>query len=155
MSQIYIERQISLDEIPSDAQIEQWIEAVLEDQQRSGEIAVQIVSAADIQALNRDYRQKDKATNVLSFPAQMPPGLPAELFDELGDLFICPDVVSREAIEQNKLLGNHWAHMLVHGTLHLLGYDHIIAEEAEVMEALERKILARFNIPDPYFAEKL
>lgn len=155
MTQVIIDRQISLDEIPSDHQIELWVGAVLDDQQCNGDVALQIVSSADIQAYNRDYRSKDKPTNVLSFPAEIPPGLPAELFDELGDIFICPDVVREEALAQNKPLENHWAHMLVHGTLHLLGYDHIVAEEAEVMEALERKVLAQFEIPDPYLVEKL
>ncbi|WP_119394335.1 rRNA maturation RNase YbeY [Salinibius halmophilus] len=155
MSQVYIERQISLDELPSDTQIEQWISAVLNDQQRNGDIAVQILSADEIRVLNRDYRAKDKATNVLSFPAEAPPGLPVEMFDELGDLFVCAEVVSEEAQAQNKHLHDHWAHMIIHGTLHLLGYDHIDAEEAEEMEAIERKILATFGISDPYFVEKL
>lgn len=155
MNEVFISRQIVLDELPSDQEIEQWILAVLAQQDRQGEVAVEIVASDTIEELNRDYRGKDKATNVLSFPSEPPPGLPEEMFNELGDLIICPQVVASEADEQGKPLAHHWAHMVVHGTLHLLGYDHIEPEEAEVMERLERQILANFAIPDPYLIEKL
>jgi probable rRNA maturation factor len=97
--------------------------------------------------LNRDYRGKDYATNVLSFPVELPPGVNLPL---IGDLVICAPVVAREALEQGKPSRHHWAHMTVHGVLHLIGYDHIDDQEAEQMEALETRILAGLGIDDPY-----
>jgi probable rRNA maturation factor len=111
------------------------------------EVAIRIVGADEGQALNRDYRGKDYATNVLSFPAELPPGVDLPL---IGDLAICAPVVAREATEQGKKPRDHWAHLTVHGTLHLLGYDHIEDAEAEAMEALETRILAGLGIGDPY-----
>lgn len=111
-------------------------------------LTVRIVDSAEGRDLNHSYRGKDYATNVLSFPFEAPPiPLPEVL---LGDLVICAEVVTLEAQEQNKDLRTHWAHMLVHGTLHLLGYDHIEDAEAEHMEALEIAILARMGLPNPY-----
>ncbi|RMF19432.1 MAG: rRNA maturation RNase YbeY, partial [Gammaproteobacteria bacterium] len=86
-------------------------------------------------------------TNVLSFPFENPPGLTLPL---LGDIIVCPSVVAREAREQDKPLKHHWAHMIIHGMLHLQGYDHILDDEAEVMENLERQLLTQLDIPDPY-----
>ena len=108
---------------------------------RFGELTIRIVDEAESQALNRDYRGKDKPTNVLSFGG-----------DEgvLGDLVICAPVVAREAIEQNKTLREHWAHMVVHGCLHLQGYDHEIEADAQKMEAREIRILKSLGFPDPY-----
>lgn len=117
-----------------------------------GAIAVRIVDEPEIRALNRDYRGKDKPTNVLSFPAEPLQGLPPDMHEELGDIVICAPVVAREADEQGKRPADHWAHMLVHGTLHLLGYDHLDSDDAERMEALEREILAAAGIADPYGA---
>ncbi|MGL5337628.1 MAG: rRNA maturation RNase YbeY, partial [Aeromonas veronii] len=97
------------------------------------------------------YRGKDKPTNVLSFPFEAPPGLELPL---LGDLVICRQVVEREAEEQGKPLMAHWAHMVVHGSLHLLGYDHIEDEEAEEMEALERDIMQELGFADPYLSDE-
>jgi len=105
------------------------------------------VDAAESQALNRRFRGKDRPTNVLSFPADLPPELELPL---LGDLVVCREVVEAEAAEQGKPAEAHWAHMVVHGTLHLLGYDHETAEGAEAMEALEAEILSEFGWPDPY-----
>ena len=99
------------------------------------------------QSLNHTYRGKDYATNVLSFPADLPPELDLPL---LGDLVVCAPVVAREATEQHKQLNAHWAHMVIHGCLHLLGYDHIDDAEADEMEALERELLAQLGIADPY-----
>ena len=109
--------------------------------------AIRIVDAREGRALNRDYRGKDYATNVLSFPAELPPGVDLPL---IGDLAICAPVVLREAAEQGKSLKNHILHLSVHGALHLLGYDHVRDDEAEEMEALERAILKGLNVPDPY-----
>ena len=113
-----------------------------------GEFAVRIVDAEEGQTLNRDYRNKDYATNVLSFEADIPPGLLD--IPLLGDLVICAPVVEREANEQGKNLQAHWAHLVIHGCLHLQGYDHLEDDEAEAMEALERQLLAQLGYPDPY-----
>ena len=122
------------------------------------ELTIRVVGAAESRRLNRTWRSKDKPTNVLSFPAATlspgttgePPRFPAKEFSELGDLAICAPVVAREAREQGKSLQAHWAHMVVHGVLHLLGYDHETDRDAEVMEARETKILAQFGYLDPY-----
>ena len=98
-------------------------------------------------ALNRNYRQRDYATNVLSFPAELPKGVKLPL---LGDLVICAPVIAREAREQGKLLRNHFAHMTIHGTLHLIGFDHLNERDAKQMEALETRVLAGFGIVDPW-----
>ena len=103
-----------------------------------------------MQALNRDYRQQDKVTNVLSFPAGEVAGLPDDASSSLGDIVICAAVVSDEATRQGKAVADHWAHMLVHGTLHLLGYDHDSNTEAVEMEGLETRILASNGLADPY-----
>jgi probable rRNA maturation factor len=121
-------------------------------------LTIRVVGAAESRRLNRTWRNKDKPTNVLSFPAASlapgasgePPQFPAKEFAELGDLAICAPVVAREAREQGKPLQAHWAHMVVHGVLHLLGYDHENDRDAEVMEARETKILAQFGYLDPY-----
>lgn len=106
---------------------------------------------AESHSLNLTYRGKDKPTNVLSFPFEVPPGMEMSL---LGDLVICRQVVEKEAQEQGKPLEAHWAHMVVHGSLHLLGYDHIEDDEAEEMEALETEIMLALGYEDPYIAEK-
>lgn len=139
-------------QVPAPADIERWISAALdsafaEDESSEAEISVYIVDEAESQTLNYQYRQQEKPTNVLSFPADIPEELGIPL---LGDLVICAPVVEREAVEQGKTLAAHWAHMLVHGTLHLLGYDHIEDAEAEEMEALETKILDGLGFPAPY-----
>jgi probable rRNA maturation factor len=135
--------------LPAPASFRQWVAAALRGARRRkpAEVAIRIVGANEGQALNRDYRGKDYATNVLSFPAELPPGVDLPL---IGDLAICAPVVAREAAEQGKKPRDHWAHLTVHGTLHLLGYDHIEDAEAEAMEALETRILAGLGITDPY-----
>lgn len=117
-------------------------------------VGIRIVDELESALLNHEYRGKDYATNVLSFSSELPQAVLAEL-DEipLGDLAICASVVEREAVEQQKLAKAHWAHMVVHGVLHLNGYDHEVDEAAEEMETLERKILAALDIPDPYQVE--
>jgi len=116
-----------------------------------GDITLRIVDEDEIRTLNRDYRDKDAPTNVLSFPFEMPEGLPEGAMDPLvGDIIICAAVVRREANEQHKPLVAHWAHMVTHGVLHLLGYDHIDDDDAIVMETLEIRALAELGFPDPY-----
>ena len=135
--------------VPSSASFRRWVEAALRGARRrkATELSIRIVDAREGRALNRDYRGKDYATNVLSFPAELPPGVALPL---IGDLAICAPVVAREAAEQGKAPRDHWAHMTVHGVLHLLGYDHQEDAEAEAMEALETRILAGLGIADPY-----
>ncbi|WP_130617792.1 rRNA maturation RNase YbeY [Dyella amyloliquefaciens] len=135
--------------VPSSPSFREWVEAALRGARRrkATELSIRIVDTKEGRALNRDYRGKDYATNVLSFPVELPPGITLPL---IGDLVICAPVVSREATEQGKLARDHWAHMTVHGVLHLLGYDHIEDGEAEAMEALETRILAGMGIANPY-----
>lgn len=133
--------------LPAEGDFSRWVETVLKERKVDGEVCIRIVDAEESQSLNAEYRGKDKPTNVLSFPFEVPPGIPVTL---LGDLVICAEVVATEADEQEKALFDHWAHMVVHGTLHLLGFDHINDDDAEEMEALERTLLARLNIADPY-----
>jgi len=134
-------------EPPSPELIRTWVEAALNDQRDVAELTVRIVAAEEIQELNRNYRHKDKPTNVLSFPFEKIDGIELPL---LGDIVICAAVVAREAQQQHKPLLNHWAHMVVHGVLHLLGYDHIDEVEAEEMETLEIKVLQGLGINNPY-----
>lgn len=132
--------------IPSNDAITAWVELALSDLPPCS-VAIRVVDDAESQALNLSWRGKDKPTNVLSFPGERLPG--ADEF-VLGDIVICAGVVRSEAAEQRKTESDHWAHMVVHGILHLRGYDHIEDGEAEEMEALEREILANFSISDPY-----
>ena len=146
--QIDVEVNSSSTKIPSVENIELWIRAALQsDELNQAEVSVYIVDEAESQELNAQYRGKDKPTNVLSFPADVPDEVGVPL---LGDLVICAPVVEREAQEQGKTLEAHWAHMLIHGTLHLLGYDHVEDDEADVMEALETRLITQLNFPAPY-----
>lgn len=136
--------------IPAEADLVHWAQAAWHENAEAG-VVVRIVNEAESQELNRDYRNKDYPTNVLSFPYDAP-SIPLE-DDEteyLGDLVICLPVVEREAAEQGKTVTQHWAHLLIHGLLHLQGYDHITDTEAEEMEGLETTILAKLGFPDPY-----
>lgn len=137
--------------LPSEADFRRWLEAVLPQFQPESEVTIRLVDIAESQELNHTYRGKDKPTNVLSFPFEAPPGIELPL---LGDLIICRQVVEQEAQEQDKALEAHWAHMVIHGSLHLLGYDHIEDEEAEEMESLETEIMLALGYPDPYISEK-
>ena len=142
------------DEVPAEPDIQQWVAAALGQSGRAVnrpcEIAVRIVDAEEIQTLNKLYRNKDCATNVLSFPGGEMAGLPDDATRMLGDIVVCASVVAREAAEQDKALADHWAHMLVHSTLHLLGFDHNTDIEAAAMETLETSILATGDVSDPY-----
>ncbi|MFC4160196.1 rRNA maturation RNase YbeY [Chitinimonas lacunae] len=137
---------------PDEQQIRRWAEAAL-DFGQDAEVTVRVVDAEEGRQLNRDYRGKDYATNVLSFAlneGEPLPGLEDRLF---GDLVLCAEVVAREAAEQGKSLEAHWAHLVVHGMLHLQGYDHLEDDEAETMESLETLILQGLGYPDPYADE--
>ncbi|MGK2953676.1 MAG: rRNA maturation RNase YbeY [Thiobacillus sp.] len=130
------------DELPSRAQVRRWVAAALE---HPAEITVRIVDAEEAQALNQDYRQKGYVPNVLTFEyGEVLPGVLG------GDVVVCAPVVEREAREQGKPLKHHYAHMTVHGVLHLQGYDHVDPADADIMESREIAILKRFRIPNPY-----
>ena len=133
--------------VPAAISFRRWVGAALDGRIRRADLAIRLVDAKEGRAMNRHYRGKDYATNVLSFPAELPEGVQLPL---LGDLVICAPVVAREAREQGKPLNDHYAHLTVHGALHLLGWDHEDEREAECMEALERGILAGLGVEDPY-----
>ena len=137
--------------VPASTSFRKWVAAALAGRIREADLAIRIVGTREGRALNRHYRGKDYATNVLSFPAELPEGLPEGVrLPLLGDLVICAPVVAREAREQRKPLAAHYAHLTVHGALHLLGWDHEDPREADCMEQLEREILAGLGLPDPY-----
>lgn len=137
--------------VPSSASFRRWVAAAFVGRDAPASIAIRIVAPDEGRELNRTYRGKDYATNVLSFPAERPEGLPDDVeLPDLGDLVICAEVVAREAAEQGKAAADHYAHLTVHGVLHLLGWDHLEDAEAEAMEARERTILATLGIADPY-----
>lgn len=145
-----VQRELELDGVPTDAELQRFAAAGLEG---SGDasMCIRIVDEAEGRALNHRWRGKDYATNVLAFPGAAPPGLPEGSVPEvLGDIVLCAPVVAREAAEQNKRLLDHWAHLVVHGVLHLRGFDHIKAEAAAEMERREQEILASIGIEDPY-----
>ncbi|WP_318482381.1 rRNA maturation RNase YbeY [Photobacterium leiognathi] len=151
---IYLDLQYATDSqdgLPTEAEFQQWLDAAVTPFQADAEVTIRLVDEADSHELNLEYRGKDRPTNVLSFPFEAPPGIELEL---LGDLIICRQVVEKEALEQNKPLKAHWAHMVVHGSLHLLGYDHIEDDEAEEMEGLETEIMQNMGFVDPYISEK-
>ncbi|KJY85501.1 metal-binding heat shock protein [Vibrio galatheae] len=138
-------------DLPSEQEFQTWLDKTILPFQKQAELTIRVVDEQESQQLNHEYRGKDKPTNVLSFPFEAPPGIEMDL---LGDLVICRQVVEREAQEQNKPLIAHWAHMVVHGSLHLLGYDHIEDDEAEEMESLETEIMQGMGFKDPYIDEK-
>lgn len=138
---------------PAETDFRRWCEMALSQRSADSELTIRLVDEPEGRELNHTYRHKDYATNVLSFPAEVPDGLLD--IPLLGDLVICVPVVEREAAEQGKALDAHWAHLVIHGCLHLLGYDHIEDDEAEEMEALERKLLAELGYPDPYAGDDL
>jgi probable rRNA maturation factor len=134
--------------LPSADLFQQWVDTALTSvTEQEFELTIRLVNSTESQQLNKQYRQKDKPTNVLSFPFEVPEGIELNL---LGDLIICAQVVEQESKEQNKVLFDHWAHMVIHGCLHLLGYDHINDTDANEMETLEVNILAKLSITNPY-----
>jgi len=150
-----IQAVIVSDSIPDKDSIKHWAgTALIADAahkqltfQNGQELTIRIVDKAEIQQLNKTYRHQDKTTNVLSFPFDAPPQIQSTL---IGDIVICHDIVVEEAVQQHKSLISHWAHMVIHGVLHLKGYDHIQDADAEMMEALEIKIMAQLGFDTPY-----
>ena len=135
------------DSLPTPREFECWVRAALEPTGDTLDMAIRVVDEQEGQQLNNRYRGIDRATNVLSFPFEAPPGIES---DYMGDLVICAPVVQREAQQQHKPEKHHWAHMVVHGVLHLRGYDHQRDAQAVEMETLEKKILATLGVQDPY-----
>lgn len=135
--------------LPTKKKFQHWIESVLLEEKSltSAELSLCIVDEAEMVYLNETYRFKKGPTNVLSFPARLPPGINCDL---LGDIIVCLPVLKKEAMEQHKTFEQHLAHLTVHGVLHLLGYDHETEEDAAVMEPLEINTLARLGFPNPY-----
>lgn len=150
MSSIILDLQIatqSTDNLPTEDQINQWLNVILPPFMSEVELTIRIVDESESQQLNNTYRHKNKPTNVLSFPFESPIEIETPL---LGDLVICKSVVEQEAKEQEKSLQSHWAHMIVHGCLHLLGYDHIDDDEAQEMESIEIEIMSELGFANPY-----
>jgi probable rRNA maturation factor len=150
MIAVEVQRIVTAPDIPGDAQLDEWVNAAVQGaiaSQDEKELVVRIVDEEESRELNHRYRGNDNPTNVLSFPFEAPAGVPCV---HLGDLVVCAPVVEREAREQDKPLEAHWAHMIVHGVLHLMGYDHQNDSLAGQMEHLEAEILSRFGVPDPY-----
>jgi probable rRNA maturation factor len=135
--------------LPSEQQIQRWVDTALAEINRDTEIVVRIVDEPESAELNQNYRHKQGATNILSFPIEIPEGIDLEL-DLLGDLVVCAPVLAQEALQQDKTLEHHWAHIIIHGVLHLLGYDHLDDEQAEEMEHKEITLLHTLHIGNPY-----
>jgi probable rRNA maturation factor len=157
-SPLWVDLQLAVSDetlCPSEAEFVRWANlALLPDAPADAEVTIRIVDDEESQQLNRDYRGKDKPTNVLSFPFESPIDLPPEAeLSLLGDLVICLPQVLREAAEQQKPELHHWAHLVIHGMLHLQGHDHENEEEAQLMETREVQLLAQLNIPDPYISK--
>jgi probable rRNA maturation factor len=134
-------------DVPGRQQFQLWMDTVLIDPEQDSEIVVRLVDKAESAELNQQYRHKQGPTNILSFPFDAPAGIDTDL---LGDLVICAPLIAEEALKQRKSAADHWAHITIHGILHLLGYDHIDEAEAEEMEALEIKLLNVLHIANPY-----
>ena len=150
-AELEVQRATTLASVPDNDQFQLWVDAALDGKSNQFSLSIRIVDENEAQRFNRDYRNKDYATNVLSFPAELPEGLPTVIRQsQMGDLLICAQVVAHEATEQRRSETDHWAHLTIHGVLHLLGYDHEQADEADVMESLETEILAKLGISDPY-----
>lgn len=150
MPELDIQREVSA--LPDDEDLFIWVSETLDfENHADAELTIRFVNESESAALNKQYRNKNGATNILSFPFEVPAELDGEVeLNLLGDLIICSDVVKKEAEQQNKSEMAHWAHMLVHGTLHLLGYDHLTDADADVMETKEIKILSKLGYSDPY-----
>ena len=151
---VQVDVQIVTDEeyVPAADEIAIWVERAMRAAGRlaAAEVSVRVVDAAEMQQLNRDFRDQDKPTNVLSFPAGNIDGLPDDEPVPLGDIVVCASVVAREVEQQGKIESDHWAHMIVHGTLHLLNFDHETDAEATAMESLETRVLTDNGVANPY-----
>ncbi len=147
MIEVMTQRADDIGWTPDDSQFDAWAQAALVGHRKSAEISLRLVDEAEGLELNKMYRGKEYATNVLSFPADLPEELNLPL---LGDIVICVPVAKKESQEQNKSLSNHWAHLFIHGVYHLIGMDHIDDDEAEQMEAAEVKALSQLSVENPY-----
>jgi probable rRNA maturation factor len=147
MSRVEVQLATLVRSVPRTPEFSRWIDATLGAEGAAGDISIRVVDEEESRTLNREYRCKDRPTNVLSFPAQLPAEVEPRL---LGDIVLCAPVVAAEAVAQGKSARAHWAHLVVHGTLHLLGYDHERSPEARRMEARETSILAGLGFPNPY-----
>ncbi|RAP37896.1 rRNA maturation RNase YbeY [Legionella quinlivanii] len=129
-----------------------WAQSALLTHKPSAEITLRFVDVGEIQELNNSYRKKNKPTNVLAFPSAIPEHIELD-FPFLGDVIVCPQVLDEESREQEKSLESHWAHIIIHGVLHLLGYDHIEAKDEQQMQQQEIQLLEQFGFPNPYNEE--
>ena len=148
-----LQKAVTHKDLPKTADFRAWVQAALEGagRRKPCDVSIRLVDADESRTLNHQYRQKDKPTNVLSFPSELPETVLDSLPREpLGDIIICVPVVFAEAEEQGEAARDHWAHLTVHGVLHLLGFDHIADDEAEEMEGLEIVVLAGLGIANPY-----
>jgi len=144
---IILQRQTTKSYIPSRYYFQRWVNLALAKHNKPVEVTIRIVNQKESALLNETYRHKTGPTNILSFPFETPPGIKMPL---LGDLVICAPLVAKEAKQQQKTLIAHWAHLVIHGILHLLGYDHIKKKDAAQMEKIEIELLARLGFADPY-----
>lgn len=149
MYQVIVQRMVSHYSIPNSVKLKRWAKAVLQEKISNAEVTIRIVDEEEITMLNSTYRKKNKPTNVLSFPFEMPTDIEMDV-PILGDIVICAEIIFKEAEEQNKSLDAHWAHMVTHGILHLLGYDHENEADADIMEAEEITILKKWGFKNPY-----
>jgi len=143
---IDVQKATAFQPLPDEEQFEAWVTAALR-RSEDAELTVRLVDREESRQLNSQYRGKDQPTNVLSFPADLPPGIELPL---LGDVVICAPLVAEEAEAQSKAVESHWAHLVIHGVLHLMGYDHQAEKEAEEMESLEVELLDSLGIANPY-----
>lgn len=129
-----------------------WVKMTLDEHESTAELTLRFVDAAEITDLNKTYRKQDKSTNVLAFPSDIPDNIELD-YPFIGDVVVCPSVIQKESLEQNTPLDAHLAHIVIHGVLHLLGYDHIEEQDFKIMKAMEIKLLARLGFASPYHLE--
>ena len=152
MNWLEIQTETTASNLPSEAQLQTWVDVALKEYGKESELVIRIVDADESAELKEQYRQKTGPTNILSFPFEAPEHIEIDL---LGDLVVCAPVLEKEALEQQKTLHDHWAHIIIHGVLHLLGYDHIVDNEAQIMEEKETQLLKELNITNPYLQETI
>lgn len=145
---VEVQRMVDSQSLPNDEELQLWVEKALSDYSKDAEVVIRIVDTDEISDLNQQYRLKTGPTNILSFPFEVPEGVSG--LNLLGDLVVCAEVLQQEAIAQKKTLKDHWAHIIIHGILHLIGYDHIKAKDALGMEAKEIHLLQQLRIDNPY-----
>ena len=150
MNWLEIQIETAASNLPSESQLQAWVDVALKEYGKESELVIRIVDIEESTELNEHYRQKTGPTNILSFPFEAPEHIELDL---LGDLVVCASVLEKEALEQQKTLHDHWAHIIIHGVLHLLGYDHIEDDQAQIMEAKEIQLLKELNITNPYLQE--